>query len=326
MTDLIKLDNVSDLEKFSERIAKSGLAPKSFDTPEKVLVALVYGRELGFSPMQSLQSLIVINGKVSISGDGAKALCEPFAEFIKDEVIGESKTDSRGIRVTVKRANKPPLVRDFTVGDAKRAGLWGKAGPWLTYPERMCYYRAIGFALRDAFPDVLRGIKTEEELRDYPQEERPAPPVKTVLDSAVSGQLKEAPVEEENPVAAGATNDELINEEIAALSRNERISEVDELSELPPVRRRGRPRKTDPAVAGPKQQEPEEAEQPVLAKATHADKVEALRKRLANCNKSEEALLDMLRIYETDAESLESLGEELLDRIELHWAGILPRL
>ena len=30
--------------------------------------------------------------------------------------------------------------------------------------------RARGFAIRDAFPDALKGIITYEELRDYPQE------------------------------------------------------------------------------------------------------------------------------------------------------------
>jgi hypothetical protein len=35
----------------------------------------------------------------------------------------------------------------------------------------MIYYRALGFALRDAFPHVLKGIKTTEELQDYPNEE-----------------------------------------------------------------------------------------------------------------------------------------------------------
>jgi len=34
----------------------------------------------------------------------------------------------------------------------------------------MCYYRALGFGLRDEFSDILKGIKTVEELSDYPVE------------------------------------------------------------------------------------------------------------------------------------------------------------
>ena len=52
------------------------------------------------------------------------------------------------------------------MADAKRAGLWGKSGPWTQYPDRMLLFRARGFALRDAFGDYLRGLRTVEEQGD----------------------------------------------------------------------------------------------------------------------------------------------------------------
>jgi hypothetical protein len=39
------------------------------------------------------------------------------------------------------------------------------------YPDRMLSMRARGFAGRDAFPDLLRGIKTAEEVRDIPDDD-----------------------------------------------------------------------------------------------------------------------------------------------------------
>jgi hypothetical protein len=65
------------------------------------------------------------------------------------------------------------VVAKFSVEDAKRAGLWGKQGPWSAYPKRMMQMRARGFALRDAFPDVLKGLITAEEAQDYPDEAKP---------------------------------------------------------------------------------------------------------------------------------------------------------
>jgi len=59
------------------------------------------------------------------------------------------------------------------VEDAKRAGLWAKQGPWTAYPKRMMQMRARGFALRDAFPDVLKGMITAEEAQDYQEETKP---------------------------------------------------------------------------------------------------------------------------------------------------------
>jgi hypothetical protein len=61
----------------------------------------------------------------------------------------------------------------FSVADAKRAKLWGKSGPWTQYPKRMLAMRARGFAIRDAFPDAMRGMITAEEAQDYPTKSAP---------------------------------------------------------------------------------------------------------------------------------------------------------
>jgi hypothetical protein len=72
---------------------------------------------------------------------------------------------------TSRKGKDANVVARFSVADAKKAGLWGKQGPWTQYPKRMLQLRARGFALRDAFPDVLRGLVTAEEAQDYPQGE-----------------------------------------------------------------------------------------------------------------------------------------------------------
>lgn len=64
-----------------------------------------------------------------------------------------------------------PRVQKFSVKDAKRAGLWGKSGPWSTYPDRMLTMRARSWALRDEFADILKGIIAAEEAQDYPSEQ-----------------------------------------------------------------------------------------------------------------------------------------------------------
>jgi hypothetical protein len=69
-----------------------------------------------------------------------------------------------------KRKNRTEVISKYSVEDAKRAGLWNKQGPWTQYPKRMLQMRARGFALRDAFPDVLKGLITVEEAQDYPED------------------------------------------------------------------------------------------------------------------------------------------------------------
>ena len=73
---------------------------------------------------------------------------------------------------TVIRRGQTPVERSFSEEDAKRAGLWGKQGPWTNYPKRMLQMRARGFALRDSFPDALRGMALAEEAQDTPPVER----------------------------------------------------------------------------------------------------------------------------------------------------------
>jgi hypothetical protein len=73
------------------------------------------------------------------------------------------------------RRGQPPERRTFSVADAKRAKLWFKAGPWTTYPDRMLQMRARGFAIRDTFPDALRGVIIAEEAQDHPTEVREVP-------------------------------------------------------------------------------------------------------------------------------------------------------
>ena len=159
--------------KASEMIATSSFCPSIFkNKPGDVLCAIQYGMEIGYSPMQAIQSIAVINGKPSVYGDGLMALCQSFAEC---EDIQET-FDQATMTATcvVKRKGRSDVMHVWNPEKATKAGLWKKTGPWTQYPERMLQMRARGFALRDAFADRLKGIITAEEARDYPvKEERP---------------------------------------------------------------------------------------------------------------------------------------------------------
>ena len=164
---------------FSEMLASSNMIPKQYQgKPNDVLVCVQWGYEMGLAPMQALQNIAVINGKPSVYGDAAMALvqnnpvCEDIEEFIEDE-----GTPNPVAVCVAKRKGRKPVTARFSVEDAKRAGLWGKQGPWTQYPKRMLQMRARGFALRDAFPDVLKGLITIEEAMDFPPEATPAPVV-----------------------------------------------------------------------------------------------------------------------------------------------------
>lgn len=174
----IVIADMNSLARFCKVVADSGLAPRDFKTPQQIAVAVMYGMELGLSPMQALQSVAVVNGKPGLYGDGALAVVRAsgLLEWITEEVTGEG--DKRKATCLTKRVGDPKARETtFSVADAKKANLWGKPGPWTQYQDRMLQFRARGFNLRDNFPDVLKGIKTVEELRDYPDEANEPKPV-----------------------------------------------------------------------------------------------------------------------------------------------------
>lgn len=148
---------------FSQYLADSDLVPKDFKgKPGNCLIAMQWGSELGLKPLQSLQNLAVINGRPALWGDAVIALvmASPVCEYVTEDDDGETAY------CRVKRKGAPEQVRSFSMEDARKAGLSGKQGPWTQYPKRMRQMRARAFALRDVFPDVLRGMPIAEELQD----------------------------------------------------------------------------------------------------------------------------------------------------------------
>ena len=166
----LALQTFDDAFRFSKMVAASEFAPKDFKgKPESCLLAIQHGSEVGLSPMQSLQSIAVINGRPTIWGDAALALVQSsqVCEYVREYTEGEG--DHLTAVCEAKRRGYPaPTVAKFSMADAKRAGLAGKSGPWTQYPARMLALRARGFALRNAFADALRGLITAEEAQDYP--------------------------------------------------------------------------------------------------------------------------------------------------------------
>jgi hypothetical protein len=173
----VQLQSLEDAFRFAKAVCLSGFAPKGMEKPESIVVAVQLGLELGLTPMAALQNIGVINGRPGIYGDAALALvrasglCENYTQ--KEEGAGDTLTAV----VISKRVGSDALETRFSVSDAKLAGLWGKGGPWSQYPRRMLLFRARGFNLRDNFGDVLKGLRTTEELGDLP------PPPKNVTTS-----------------------------------------------------------------------------------------------------------------------------------------------
>ena len=173
----VALTSLDELYRFAKVVAFTEFVPKDFrGKPESVMVAIQYGMELGFTPMASLQSLHVINGKVATPGDSMLALVENSGLLVDFEESFEGEGEALNAICKVQRVGRKPHIEEFSWADAVRAGLPKRNPQYDLYPKRMLRNRCRGFALRDVFPDVLKGLYSREEALDFAPDTAPDTP------------------------------------------------------------------------------------------------------------------------------------------------------
>jgi hypothetical protein len=176
-------DNLAEAMELATVIASSTLVPKSyFNRPGDVFVAAKFGQALGLSVLQSVVAIAVINGRPGIYGDDMLAVVQSHPAYEGHKEYWEGEGDNLTAVFQIKRRGQDIHEARYSVTDAKTAHLWDERkqittrdgstmlnpAPWHTNPKRMLQMRARGFGLRDKFADALRGMKSVEELRDYP--------------------------------------------------------------------------------------------------------------------------------------------------------------
>jgi hypothetical protein len=148
-------------------LSQSGIIPAAYaGRPEAVFAVIQYGREFGIPPMSALQNIAFINGRPSMGTDLLMALIHRHPEFAGYSV--KKYTDNE-CAVEIRRLRKNQTTPDvfcasFTIEEARNAGLVRSGSPWEKWRRRMLKHRACAFAARDAFPDVLSGNYSYEEM------------------------------------------------------------------------------------------------------------------------------------------------------------------
>lgn len=181
--------SLDEAMRFADIMSKSAIVPKDYQgNPGNILVAVQWGAEIGLPPLQAMQNIAVVNGRPSIWGDAMIALVKGsgLLESMNEDI------DADHASCTVKRRGEQAVTRTFTMEDAKRAGLSGKQGPWSQYPKRMLQMRARAWALRDVFPDVLKGVYIAEESRDLPEEKDVTAESSTVEETKTASRAEKA--------------------------------------------------------------------------------------------------------------------------------------
>lgn len=200
---LVKCNDISEAYRYANYIVKSGFAPQCFKTPEAVLIAVQYGAEVGLKPMQALQSISVVNGRPGLWGKALPGIVLQHGILEKFNEWTEGEGENVVAICEVKRKGMDTVrVEKFGALDAKKAGLWGKTGPWSQYPKDMLKYKARARAFNALFADVLCGLPVLEDIQDVPpvrRDERPAQPIADPLLKQVGAEVLTAEVSKDVP-------------------------------------------------------------------------------------------------------------------------------
>jgi hypothetical protein len=106
----VQLNTLEEMWRFSEAVARSGIAPRGLQKPEQILIAIEYGAELGLKPMQAMAVVMVVNGRATLYGDGMLAVVQASGLLvdIKESLAGDG--DNLAATCTVKRSGPPDAV------------------------------------------------------------------------------------------------------------------------------------------------------------------------------------------------------------------------
>lgn len=137
----------------------SGFLPRHIQRPEHAIAIMLKGRELGVPPWVALTKIQVIQGTPTVAPELMLALIYRSGE-LEDLQIDSQETQCA---VTMKRKGMTAIVSTFTLENAQKMGLAGKDN-WQKQPATMLKWRAISAAARVAFPDVIQGMYTHEEI------------------------------------------------------------------------------------------------------------------------------------------------------------------
>ena len=141
----------------AEMLRRSGLAPSALKTPEAILFVILAGRDLGLSPVQSLRSIHIIQGRLELSADVQLGLFRRAGGRAEWVTLTESEAVLRLVH-----PDGDEHTESFSAEDARRAKLGGEN--WAKYPKAMLRSRAITAGLKSLGFDPTSGVYAPGEI------------------------------------------------------------------------------------------------------------------------------------------------------------------
>lgn len=214
---------IADLDsayRYAHALAQADILPQDLrGKPSNVLIVILYGQYLGLPAVIATQVISVVKGRPQLAG---KFLLSKVRQAGHKPVIehGDGKCT-----VTITRGDTGEVHSEsFTLDEAVTAGLCtltsegkvrarsmkGEPLPWENYPRRMLMWRALGFCVDVACPEVKMGfgVEGEEYVTDTPEAHRPNL-------AQVVAQREDNERQTAEPAEPAAADDDVITGELA---------------------------------------------------------------------------------------------------------------
>lgn len=176
---------------------QSKLIPAALRQTGDIFVTIMAGRDFGWSPMQALRGIHVVEGKPSLAADAMVAIVKASGRCKYFRLV--KSDDKEAIYETHREGDPEPVRMGFTAEEAKVAGLLDRKGPWQSYRKRMLRNRAKSILCKEVYEDIFFGVYEDEEGREVEA-------IKAV-ESALKPKVPQPliPEDRSQPPAKGAT-------------------------------------------------------------------------------------------------------------------------
>lgn len=146
--------------RLAETLSQTKFVPDHYQNrPGEATAAILYGAEIGLTPIAALRGIYIVKGKPGLYTDTKVGLL-----LAAGHALWVDKMTETAVTVSGHRAGTPDrvLTVTFTIEDAKRQGLTQTNRRYQSDPRGMLYARAAGILAARIAPDVLQGLTADD--------------------------------------------------------------------------------------------------------------------------------------------------------------------
>ena len=163
---------MGEMQQAAEFLSRSTIIPAAYQSkPANCFVALEFAQRTGWTAMEVMQGLYIIQGKPSWSSQSLITFANSSGKYtpIRYKFTGTKGKDDWGCIAYMTEIATGELLEgpEVTIQTAKDEGWYNKSGSkWKTLPQLMLQYRSAAFLIRTYAPELTMGLKTYEEIED----------------------------------------------------------------------------------------------------------------------------------------------------------------